>query len=78
MSFKTLQRTIVLLDILMVVTAVAAILVHSAALWIVTALLCALRIYLYMKPYPCPHCGKTVRPDRSIVRCPHCGERMDG
>ena len=77
MKFKTLQRVITLLDIGMIVAAMAAVLLNSAALWVVTALLCAARIYLYLKPFPCPHCGKVVRPDRSTVRCPYCGERME-
>ncbi len=77
MKFRTLQNIITLLDVLMVVAAVAAVLTHSAVLWVVTAVLCAARIYLYLKPYPCPHCGQTVRPDRATIRCPHCGERMD-
>ncbi len=77
MKFRTLQHLISALDIIMVVTAVAAVLLKSALLWILTAVICAARIVLYLRSFPCPNCGKTVRPDRSTIRCPHCGNRMD-
>ena len=78
MSFKTTRRIILALDIVMVVTALAAVTTHLMTFWIVTALLCFARMYLYLRPLYCPHCRKIIRPDRSISRCPHCGERIDG
>jgi len=77
MKFKTLQRTISTLDILMIVCAVIAFMTRFNLLWVLAGIMCVVRIYLYLKPFPCPHCGETVRPDRSTVRCPHCNSRMD-
>ena len=77
MKFKTAQRIILGLDVVMCAAVIVAAWRHLPALWIAAFILLALRIYLYLRPYACPHCGFAVRPDRGVNVCPKCGEKLD-
>ena len=77
MKFKTAQRIIPVLDVIMCVAVIVAVWRHLPALWVAAFILLALRIYLYLRPYACPHCGQAVHPDRGVDTCPKCREKLD-
>lgn len=77
MKLRSARRVISVLDAAMCVAAVAAAWRHLALLWAAAFVMLAVRMYLYLRPYACPHCGQAVRPDRGAAVCPKCGESLD-